>query len=240
MEAKKKITLFFISTLLFFNAAALSVFSAETEEKIPVEYIHFQSPPAPSTEYRLAKNDKLLIAVWGDEELTTDTIVGPDGKISFPLIGTIQAAGLTVDQLDNEITEKLKKYIRQPEVSVIIKEFAGKRVAILGEIVSPGIYKLDRQDRVLELIALAGGFTSDAVLRRVIIIRRSPEPVIILVNLNKAILQADPSQDIVLEPTDIVYISKKFVANFKYLWETFIGPPADKGINIQTMTKGKW
>jgi polysaccharide export outer membrane protein len=257
LEAKKqKIVILFgvlfacAFTLIFASEETLNLASgqnaslskASQEERIPQEFLNPPSSDSKNSPYVIARRDLLLITVWGNEDLRTEAVVGPDGNISFPLIGDILAEGLTISSLDNLITEKLKRYIRKPEVSVMIKEFAGKRVAILGEVISPGIYKLDSEDRILELVALAGGFTPDAVLSRVIIIRRKPEPLIILVTLNKAILKADPRQNLVLQADDIVYISKKLIANIKYFWDQVFGPAADQAIKTQDLTgpTAKW
>jgi len=242
LEAKKISFLFFIciiSIYLVLTKYVVSAFAAGTPEKIPSEFLNPQTKEEKNPAYLISKKDGLLITVWANDDLKTEVIVGPDGKISFPLIGEVQAEGLTISQLDNVITEGLKKYIRQPEVSVMIKEFAGKRVSILGEINNPGIYKLDSEDRILELVAMAGGFTPDAVLNKVIIIRKRPEPVIILVTLNKAILKADPIQNIVLQPDDIIYISKKLIANIKYFWDQVFGPATDQAVKTQDLT-GRW
>lgn len=104
----------------------------------------------------------LHISVWENPDLEQDVIVRPDGKISFPLIDEVQAEGLTISELDKVMTEKLKEYIRYPDVSISLKKMAGERIIVLGEVKSPGVYTLSGRKTVLEAVALAGGFTKDA------------------------------------------------------------------------------
>lgn len=138
-----------------------------------------------SNDYKIAKQDILFISVWENDDLTTETIVRPDGKISFPLIGDVAAEGSTITELDIRITEALKKFIRKPEVSIVIKEFARKKATILGGVVRPGVENFVVEARLLDIIAQAGGFSKEAVLDNVLLIRGSGDnPKINIVNAN--------------------------------------------------------
>ena len=94
---------------------------------------------------RLGKSDVLSISVYDEQDLGVRGIpVRPDGKISFPLIGDVQAEGLTVDELSETITERLRQYVLAPKVSVIVQEFNSLNYTIYGEVVRPGVYPLAR------------------------------------------------------------------------------------------------
>ena len=107
---------------------------------------------------RLGKSDVLSISVYDEQDLSVRGIpVRPDGKISFPLIGDVQAEGLTVDELSETITERLRQYVLAPKVSVIVQEFNSLNYTMYGEVVRPGVYPLARDVTIAEAVARAGG-----------------------------------------------------------------------------------
>ena len=159
------------------------------------------------------------------DDLSTEVIVRSDGRISLPLIGDIQATGLTLSELKNVITEKLNRYIKDPEVSISVKSFGGKKIIILGEVGSPGVYKPTGNIDIVEAIALAGGYTQDAVLRSVMVVRGDLDnPVAIKLNVNNAIKKGDLSQNIMVQPNDIVYVPRKFIKDVNYFLNNLLGP----------------
>lgn len=167
--------------------------------------------------YLINVGDVIEISVWRAKDLDRDVIVRPDGLISYPLVGDIPAAGLTLTELDRQVTERLNEFVRHPEVSVAIKRFGGTKVIILGEVKSAGVYTPSGLGSVLEVVALAGGFTDDAVRSRTILIRgglANPKPV--RLNLAKAIYTGDQSQNPPLMPNDIVYVPRRATASFNY------------------------
>jgi len=178
----------------------------------------------PSLEYIIGEEDVLGILVWQNPDLSQDAIVRPDGKISFPLVRDVQASGLTITQLDEEITQRLKEYIKYPEVSISIKKLGGKKVIVLGEIKNPGVYSVTGAKTILEAVGLAGGFTKDAVSSSVVVIRGGFEkPEAIRVSLNKA-LSGNLRQNIALQSEDIVFVPKKFIADLNYFLNQIIEP----------------
>lgn len=107
---------------------------------------------------RLGKSDVLSITVYDEADLSIDAIpVRPDGKISFPLVGDVQAEGLTVDELANSLTERLRRYVLAPKVSIIVKQFNSLGYTISGEVVRPGVYPLHKDVTLTEAVATAGG-----------------------------------------------------------------------------------
>jgi polysaccharide export outer membrane protein len=177
-------------------------------------------------EYYIALGDVLEISVWQIPELSKDVIVRPDGKISYPLIGDIEAYGLTLSELDDILTKKLSVYVRKPQVSIAVKNFGGNKIFVLGEVKSPGTYKFTGNTRIIEVISEAGGFTTDAETKSVIIIRGQKKPRAIRVNLASVLKRANLSQNIIVRPYDIVYVPRSFIGNLN-LFLNKISPSLD-------------
>ncbi len=191
--------------------------------------------------YTIGVGDVLNIAVWQEEKLNLDVTVRPDGKISYPLIGDIAAFGLTLTELNEEITNRLKEYIRYPEVTISVKRMGGQKVVVLGEVAWPGVYYVTGKRTVLEAIALANGFTSHAVPSSVIVIRgRLQKPQGKRINLSKAIVNNDFSENIMLEEEDIIYVPKKFIANVNYFVNTFVSPLTGQGKDGNYLRNARW
>jgi len=123
------------------------------------------------SEYRLGSEDLIECFVYKEPELTTTVVVRPDGMISLPLVGEIEATGKTAPELQAEITSKLLAFIADPIVSVIVKEINSPKISIFGEVRKPDVFPIKQRMTVLNAIALAGGFTEFAKRDRVIVIR---------------------------------------------------------------------
>ncbi len=182
-------------------------------------------PKAQAAEYIIGEADTLLISVWQNNDLTQEVVVRPDGKISFPLIDEVIAGGLTIPKLDANITERLKEFIKYPEVSISLKSMGGKKIFVLGEVYSPGVYTITGDKNVAQAITMAGGFTSNAVANSVVLIQGGfTNPKGTRLDLNRYLLGTGPKQNIMLQPDDIIFVPKKFVANMNYLINQIIGP----------------
>ncbi len=168
-------------------------------------------------DYRMETGDVLNISVWQVEDLRRTVVVRPDGKISFPLIGDIQAKGVTIDGLRNTLEEKLGKYIRVPQVSVIIEAFGGKRVIVIDESGGGGIIRFTKPIRMVETLAMAGGYDSDINLHKVYIIRGSMEKgkptEIIVVNAHKIFREGDMSENILVHSDDIIFLARGWLSS---------------------------
>ena len=123
--------------------------------------------------YRIGPEDVLHVSVWGNSELTMDVVVRPDGKISVPLVKHIQAEGLTASELADGIHQKLLSYIKDPNVSIIVKEINSLKFSVIGNVSNPGIFPLRGDLSVLQGIAQAGGFTTFASPRKIKIVRKT-------------------------------------------------------------------
>ena len=127
----------------------------------PVTSREYKASDVP-TEFLLGSEDQIEINVWKNPDLSRVTLIRPDGYVSMPIIGDVQAAGLTAEALAAQITERLKGYIQNPSVSVNVKELNSYSVFVLGEVAKPGKYQLKSYVTVLQAISMAGGFTNYA------------------------------------------------------------------------------
>ena len=130
---------------------------------------------AQETGYALNPGDVLQVAVWKDTELTREILVRPDGRITFPLVGDIQAAGQTPEAVQQAIIERLQKYVPDPVVTVALAAANGNKVFVLGQVARPGEYVMVRPLDVMQALAMAGGLNTFANGNRVVILRRGPD-----------------------------------------------------------------
>lgn len=183
---------------LFLIAAALAV-PAPAEE--PAE----RNGSRPEVEYTLGPEDVLAVFVWKEPELSTTVTVRPDGRITLPLAGELEAAGKTPRQLQTEVTERLQQYLERPVVTVSVEAINSRQISVLGEVRRPGRYRIAQRTTVLDAIALGGGFTEFADRGDVVVLRNGTNGVRrIPVNVKRALAAgADP---LYLEPGDTVYV----------------------------------
>jgi len=169
-------------------------------------------------QYTVGVRDELEVFVWRCPELDTTAIVRPeDGKITLPLIGDVRAVGLTPKDLAKSISDKMAYYVKEPRVAVGVKKFGDKKVFVLGEVRVQGTYRLDRGDRIIDLIAKANGFSDGALPSCTYVIRGGyDDPKMIRVNLNRFIHRADTSQNIYLAEGDMVYVPRSEIENLNY------------------------
>jgi len=126
-----------------------------------------------SQDYQIGAEDVLEILIWKNEALSKVVTVRPDGKFSLPLIGDVQAAGLTAEQVKDAISEKFKEYYQDPPaVSLIVQQAKNQVIYILGGVKNPGSYVLKHGTTFLQAIAQAGGFTPFASTNNILVLRR--------------------------------------------------------------------
>ena len=163
---------------------------------------------AGAEEYRLGAGDILTIGVWGYADLQArDLVVRPDGKIAFPLVGEVQAAGISSAELTGILTTGLSEYVKDPKVTVNIDKFHTTRVYVLGMVAKPGLYELEKQHNLLDAIGMAGSYTREAAKKKVTIIRKDQTGAPIKVNLMNIWEKGDMSQNVALGDGDVVYLS---------------------------------
>lgn len=130
------------------------------------------SAPALPEDYVIGLEDILSVNVWKEPELSVkEVVVRPDGKISVPLVGDIQASDLTPMQLQERLTERMKEYVAAPSVTIVVLRIGSRSVSIVGQVAKPGIYYLGAPMTVLELLARAGGIGPDAEEKKIAIVR---------------------------------------------------------------------
>ncbi|BCA57134.1 putative polysaccharide export protein [Nitrospira sp. KM1] len=127
---------------------------------------------APDAGYLLGPEDVLTVTVWRDEHLTKETVVRPDGMISFPLIEDVPAAGRTVADVRADITKRLTRYMPTPNVSVAVTKLLSYRIYVLGRVNKPGEFMVGHTTDILQALSLAGGLTPYASENDIKIIRR--------------------------------------------------------------------
>lgn len=128
---------------------------------------------APTETYTVKPGDVLSVAVWKEPDLQGPVLVRPDGTFSFPLAGQIDARGKSVLELQQMITDKLKKYISDPVVTVSISEVKGNKVYVLGQVNKPGEFIVNPRVDVMQALSMAGGTTAYAALGDITILRRT-------------------------------------------------------------------
>jgi polysaccharide export outer membrane protein len=155
-------------------------------------------------EYAMGPEDVVQVWVWKEPDLSTTAVIRPDGKLSMPLVGELDAKGKTARKLQEEIGQRLQAYLAEPVVTVIVKEVNYPKISVLGQVRKPDVYKIRQNMTVLDAIAMAGGFTDYANRGKVTVLRKSsPTPQEYRLDLK------DPDTKTVqffLEPFDTVYV----------------------------------
>lgn len=157
--------------------------------------------------FRIGVEDVLQIAIWRDPDLSREVPVRPDGKISLPLVQDLTAAGKTPAELAQEIQRRLKEFLSNPSVTVIVKEVNSLKIYLLGEVVRPGPVVMRSKLRLLQAIALAGGLTPYGGKNDILIYRagrESGKP--IEVSYKDVISGKRPADNLVLEAGDTIVV----------------------------------
>ena len=157
--------------------------------------------------YKIGAQDTLRIDVWREDQLTRTVPVRPDGKITLPLLNDVQAVGLTPMELAAVISEGLKKYITNPQVTVSVTEINSKRIYVNGEVNRSGAFQLLPHMTILQALSGSGGFTAFAKIKSIYILRvKSGKSVKIPFNYKEAIKGKNLEQNIELEPGDVIVV----------------------------------
>ncbi|MBI5197226.1 MAG: polysaccharide biosynthesis/export family protein, partial [Nitrospirae bacterium] len=165
------------------------------------------SPLSASGNYLIGPEDVVEISVWKNQDLSLTVAVRPDGMISMPLLGDIQAGGTTPTELQESIRDRLKEYVGDPTVSVIIREIQSQAFFILGEVMRPGKYPFKSETTILQAVSIAGGFSQWAEKDRIIILRKDPgrpEEGRITIRYKQIVSGKDPNANVLLKSGDTV------------------------------------
>lgn len=167
-----------------------------------------------SDEYRIQAGEVLTITVYEQPDLTIKTRVSSKGEITFPLLGTVQVAGLTVNEIEQKITASLEAdYLVDPQVNVFIEQYRAEKVFVMGFVNKPGEYELfkDRPTTVLEAITMAGGFKEGAAQNGTKVIRvENGEELTIPIKVTDITKKGEKDKDISVKPGDIIVVPESF------------------------------
>jgi polysaccharide biosynthesis/export protein len=157
----------------------------------------------------IGNDDVLAINVWKEPDVSQRSIpVRSDGKISLPLVGEVQAAGRTPLRLEQDIAARLKSYIADAEVTVMVQQINSQKYNILGQVAKPGSYPLLNSQTVLDAIAIAGGFRDFAKQKSIYILRQNPDGTQsrLPFNYKNVVKGQDSAQNVKLQPRDTIVI----------------------------------
>jgi polysaccharide export outer membrane protein len=157
-------------------------------------------------EYQIGREDVIAVEVWKDPSLSTKVPVRPDGRITLPMIGAIDAEGRTTEDLKKEITEKLQPFVERPLVSVMVSEINAARFYVLGEVAHPGAYPVRGRITVVQALALAGGPTEFANDRKVVVIRNGNDGKQTRYKVDARDVLAGNAPALALVPGDTVFV----------------------------------
>lgn len=169
-----------------------------------------KAPKSTKENYKIGPSDLIEITVFREDDLVRSTRVNQDGEISFPFVGTIKVGGKSVIEAERAIATGLSEYLKNPQVTIFVKEYSAKQVYILGEVKSPGAFTLPTESglTVLEAISLAGGFTPVAAQDRTRVIRTSSDgkPQNFIISVSAITKDGEKDKDMALIPSDVVFV----------------------------------
>ena len=157
--------------------------------------------------YGIQPGDVLGITVWREPDLEREVLVRPDGGFSFPLVGDLQARGKTISALTNELTQKLGRFIPDPEVNISVNQITGNRIYVLGRVNSPGEFAVMRPVSVMQALSMAGGLTPYAEREDIKVLRGAGDAQqSISFDYNAVERGESLGQNILLQPGDVVVV----------------------------------
>lgn len=166
-----------------------------------------QEGVAPPADYVIGPEDQLSIVFYRDKDMSADVVVRPDGMISLPLINEVKASGLTPEQLRQRLMTEAKRFIQDPNATVVVRQINSRKVFITGAVEKPGTYPLIGPTTVLQLIATAGGVKEYADTKKIVIIRsENGAQVTFNFNYKDVVSQKNMKQNIELRPGDTVIV----------------------------------
>ena len=163
--------------------------------------------PPEQEKYFLGPEDTIEISVWKEPELTKQLVVRPDGKITYPLIGEVQAAGLTVKDLQKELSKRLEKFVTDANITVILLKAQNYKIYVTGKVTKPADFVVGRPTTVMQAIAMAGGLTPFASPGSIVVLRHvGGKEEIYPFNYNSVRKGQSLEQDRILMPGDVVVV----------------------------------
>ena len=161
-----------------------------------------QANTVPTTDYILGAEDLIEITVFQVNELNRTVRISSSGYIKLPLLGKIKVSGLTVTELEAELSKQLDPYLQEPVVSVFVQEYRSQRITILGAVQRPQVHTVTRQNYLLDIVTLSGGFDRNA--GELCYIRRGPETIII--NTDDLLVDGNTSLNVPVYAGDVIHV----------------------------------
>ena len=163
--------------------------------------------PIDQEKYLLGPEDVVEVSVWKEPDMTRQLVVQPDGKIYYPLVGEIRAAGKTVKQLQEEISKKLEKFVTDASVTVILLKTQNYKIFVTGKVNKPGEFQVGRPTSVLQAISMAGGLTTFASPKNIKVVRKiSGQDELYNFDYKDVSKGMMLYQNIILQPGDVVVV----------------------------------
>jgi polysaccharide biosynthesis/export protein len=185
----------FVLCLMLANGTASMAFQQPMPKELPADFV-------------IGFQDTLAFNVWREPDLSVkEVMVRPDGKISLPLIGDIQANGLTPKQLQDNAAERLKEFVANPTVTVVVLRISSLSVSVVGQVAKPGVYYIGSPMTILELIARVGGFPESAKTKKISIVRQEGDRTLrFLFNYKEVSNGKNLKQNILLKSGDVIIV----------------------------------
>jgi polysaccharide export outer membrane protein len=203
LRISKHLSLLATGAFLLLCPGTVRPVGADTADEVVV-----RTEEDPANAYAIGIGDVLEISVWKNPELAVTTPVRPDGRISVPLLGDVQASGLTPLALRQTLTDRFAEFVTAPGVSVVIKEINSRKVFVTGEVKSPGAFDLQPRTKLMQVLAMAGGLTPYAK-GRVVVLRDSRDgrgDRRFEINLEQIVSGKKSSDNLVLQPGDTLVV----------------------------------
>lgn len=167
--------------------------------------------PAARTDYVLGAGDVIRVTVFQSPELSLETRIPESGVVSYPLLGAVMLGGLTISQAEKRLADGLLtgKFLKQPQVSILVTQIRGSQASVLGHAVRPGRYTLELTNtRLSDLMALAGGVAPDGSDLLTVVGTRDGKPFRTQIDFRTLFRGGEPNQDIVIQNNDVVYVDR--------------------------------
>jgi len=189
-----------VLVILSMLVVSIHVYAADEEVKV--------EPVPEANAYTAQPGDVLQVNVWKEEGLQQDVLVRPDGGISFPLVGDFKAKGLSLEQIQEVISERLTKYISDPVVSVSAGQLMGHKIFVIGKVNKPDQFHVNRYVDVMQALSLAGGMTPFASVNNILILRRDDKGEEKAIKFRYGDVEDgdDLEQNIILQSGDVVVV----------------------------------
>ncbi len=191
-----------LASVLWSQTASNNLLNADRSAVTP------SAPKLHDDSFVIGNDDVLAINVWKEPDISRSIPVRSDGRISLPLVGEIQAAGQTPMKLETEIASRLKSYISEPEVTVIVQQINSQKFNVLGQVMHPGSYVITNSPTVLDAIAVAGGFRDFAKQKSIYVLRENADgtQTRLPFNYKDVVKGQNPQQNVKLQARDTVIV----------------------------------